>query len=304
VVRDEVRSIVEFERRNLVTDPPAFEAGEADLILCRNVTIYFDRETTRQLMKRFYSRLRDGGYLFLGHAETLWQISDEYSLVSLGDAFVYRRLDESAVEPATESIERRRILPERRTKSEPTATGERRKGEPDRRNRKREPVEVPKLPRLVTPALPIPRVIMPQFETRDPLDSVRVALAEGRYKEAADLAAEVAGATPLRADAHYLWGVALTNLGRDADALVVLRKTVYLDPDHGFAHFMLGGALDRLGEGVAAARSYRAAASTLADSQVDRTTDELGGRDAAELAALCLTLADRAGSSASLEGSS
>ncbi|MGN6473364.1 MAG: CheR family methyltransferase [Mycobacteriales bacterium] len=303
-VRDEVRSIVEFEHRNLVTDPPAFEPGEADLILCRNVTIYFDRETTRELMRRLYSRLRDGGYLFLGHAETLWQISDDFSLVSLGDAFVYRRLDEAAVQPVTETIEHRRILPDRRTKAEPIAGSERRKGEADRRAKKREPVEVPKLPRLVTPALPIPRVIAPQFETRDPLDTVRLALSEGRYAEAADLAADVAGATPLRADAHYLWGVALTNLGRDADALVVLRKTVYLDPEHGFAHFMLGGALDRLGEGVAAARSYRAAASTLAATQVDRTTDELGGRDAAELAALCLTLADRAGTSASLEGSS
>lgn len=304
-VRDEVRSLVEFQHRNLVTDAPAYEAGEADLILCRNVTIYFDRETTRKLMQRLYSRLRDGGYLFLGHAETLWQISDDFTLVSLGDAFVYRRLDETAVEPATKTIEHRRILPERRTKSESRPAGEeRRKSDGDRRHRKREPVEVPKLPRLITPALPIPRAIMPQFETRDPLDTVRVALSEGRYAEAADIAAEVAGATPLRADAHYLWGVALTNLGRDADALVVLRKTVYLDPEHGFAHFMLGGALDRLGEGVAAARSYRAAAGTLASTQVDRTADELGGRDAAELAALCLTLADRASASAGLEDSS
>ena len=66
---------------------------QIDLILCRNVTIYFDRETTRRLMKRLHNRLRDGGYLFLGHAETLWQISDDFSLVSLGDAFVYRRLE-------------------------------------------------------------------------------------------------------------------------------------------------------------------------------------------------------------------
>ncbi|HWC36078.1 MAG TPA: CheR family methyltransferase [Mycobacteriales bacterium] len=302
-VRDEVRSLVEFVHHNLVTDEPPFAPGEADLILCRNVTIYFDRETTRSLMRRLYARLRDGGYLFLGHAETLWQISDEFSLVSLGDAFVYRRLDEAAVEPATKSIDHRRVLPERRTKSEPRTAEERRKPEGDRRHRKRERIEVPKLPRLVTPALPIPRAIAPQFETRDPLDAVRTALSEGRYAEAADLAAEVAGATPLRADAHYLWGVALTNLGRDADALVVLRKTVYLDPEHGFAHFMLGGALDRLGEGVAAARSYRAAAGTLARTEVDRTADELGGRDAAELAALCLTLADRASGSAGLEGS-
>ena len=304
-VRDELRSIVEFQHHNLVTDEPPFVPGEADLVLCRNVTIYFDRDTTRKLMQRFYNRLRDGGYLFLGHAETLWQISDDFSLVSLGDAFVYRRLDESAVDAATESIEHRRIIPERRTKSElRTAAEDRRKADSDRRNKKRDKVEVPKLPRLVTPALPIPRVIAPQFETRDPLDTVRVALSEGRYAEAADIAAEVAGATPLRADAHYLWGVALTNLGRDADALVVLRKTVYLDPEHGFAHFMLGGALDRLGEGVAAARSYRAAAGTLARTEVDRTADELGGRDAAELAALCLTLADRASTTAGLEETS
>jgi chemotaxis protein methyltransferase CheR len=304
-VRDELRSIVEFVHHNLVTDEPPYASGEADLILCRNVTIYFDRETTRKLMQRLYNRLRDGGYLFLGHAETLWQISDDFSLVSLGDAFVYRRLDETAVEPVTESIEHRRILPERRTKAEPrTSTEDRRKPDSDRRHKRRDPVEVPRLPRLVTPALPIPRVIVPQIETRDPLDTVRIALSEGRYAEAADIAAEVAGATPLRPDAHYLWGVALTNLGRDAEALVVLRKTVYLDPEHGFAHFMLGGALDRLGEGVAAARSYRAAAGTLARTEVDRTADELGGRDAAELAALCLTLADRASSAAGLEGSS
>jgi chemotaxis protein methyltransferase CheR len=304
-VRDELRSIVEFRHHNLVTDEPPFAQGEADLILCRNVTIYFDRDTTRKLMQRFYGRLRDGGDLFLGHAETLWQISDDFSLGSLGDAFVYRRLDEAAVEPATESIEHRRVIPERRTRSEPRSAGDnRRKGDGDRRQKTKDKVDVPKLPRLVTPALPIPRIIVPQFETRDPLDTVRVALSEGRYAEAADIAAEVAGATPLRADAHYLWGVALTNLGRDADALVVLRKTVYLDPEHGFAHFMLGGALDRLGEGVAAARSYRAAAGTLARTEVDRTADELGGRDAAELAALCLTLADRAGSAAGLEGSS
>jgi hypothetical protein len=64
---------------------------------------------------------------------------------------------------------------------------------------------------------------------------------------------------------------------------------------------MLGGALDRLGEGVAAARSYRAAASTLGGRPRDMTAEELGGRDVAELAALCLQLAERANANA-LEG--
>jgi Flp pilus assembly protein TadD len=153
---------------------------------------------------------------------------------------------------------------------------------------------LPRLPRLITPALPIVPVVVPVVPTRDPLDAVRSALNEGRYAEAADIAAEVVAATPLWAEAHYLQGVALTNLGRDADALIVLRKSVYLDPEHGFAHFLLGGALDRLGEQVAAARSYRAAAATLGSRPRDGVAPELGGRSVAELAALCLELAHRA----------
>jgi chemotaxis protein methyltransferase CheR len=291
VVRDEVRELVEFRHHNLVNEPPPFDGEQIDLILCRNVTIYFDRETTRRLMKRLHGQLRDGGYLFLGHAETLWQISDDFTLVPLGDAFVYRRLDD-----AETVTERRWVLPDRRTEDEPRPTrADRRRGDVDRRGRPADAVAIPKLPRLVTPALPVvAAVAAPMPPTRDPLDAVRSAIAEGRYDEAADVAAEVVAATPLWAQAHYLQGVALTNLGRDADALVVLRKTVYLDPEHGFAHFLLGGALERLGEPVAASRSYRAAANTLGQRKLDGVATELGGRSVAELAALCMELAHRA----------
>jgi chemotaxis protein methyltransferase CheR len=292
VVRDEVRELVEFRHHNLVTEPPPFEPEQVDLILCRNVTIYFDRETTRRLMKRLHGRLRDGGYLFLGHAETLWQISDDFSLVPLGDAFVYRRLDETE-----EDEERRWVLPDRRTEDEPRPTrADRRRDDSERRGHLDDEVSTPELPRLATRAMPVvpEPAPAPMPSTRDPLDAVRTAIVQGRYDEAADVAAEVVAATPLWAQAHYLHGVALTNLGRDADALVVLRKTVYLDPEHGFAHFLLGGALERLGEPVAASRSYRAAASTLGGRPMDGVASELGGRSVAELAALCMQLAHRA----------
>ncbi len=69
---------------NLITEPPPFEAGEVDLLLCRNVTIYFNRATTKALMGRFHASLADGGYLFLGHSETLWQMSDAFTLGAVG----------------------------------------------------------------------------------------------------------------------------------------------------------------------------------------------------------------------------
>jgi chemotaxis protein methyltransferase CheR len=42
-----------------------------DIIFCRNVVIYFDKQTQQTLMRKFYQQLRPGGYLFIGHSETL-----------------------------------------------------------------------------------------------------------------------------------------------------------------------------------------------------------------------------------------
>ncbi|HET7310309.1 MAG TPA: CheR family methyltransferase [Mycobacteriales bacterium] len=270
-VRQELKDLVEFRHHNLVTEAPPVGAGELDLLLCRNVTIYFDRETTRSLMQRFHTSLRDGGYLFLGHAETLWQISDAFTLVPLGDAFVYRRPGAGG--------ERRTVLPDRRTENEPRPTKADRRRTVDDRRRSAAP-----RPRLVLPPAP---PAAPAPPTVDPLVAVRAAAEAGRYAEAADLAGEVTTADPLRQEAHYLHGLALTNMGRDADALVVLRKAVYLAPADGFAHFLLAGALERLDEPTAAARSYRAAASTLGARPLDAVAPELGGRSVAELAAVC-----------------
>jgi chemotaxis protein methyltransferase CheR len=286
VVRDEIRELVEFRHHNLVTQAPPFTPGELDVVLCRNVTIYFDRSTTKNLMNRLHGCLRDGGYLFLGHAETLWQVSDAFALVPLGDAFVYRR--------GATPENKRAVLPDRRTEDEPRPTrADRRRGPLDRR-RSSTSSTMP-AQRVTSPAVgPDAMVAEP-----DPMVAVRTAVATGNYVEAADLAAEVTTASPLRAEAHYLHGLALTNLGLDSDALVVLRKAVYLDPRDGFAHFLLGGALERCGERVAAARSYRAAATTLGTRPLDSVAPELGGRSVAELAVLCQRLARRAEEAAS-----
>jgi len=171
------------------------------------------------------------------------------------------------------------VLPDRRTEDEPRPTkADRRRHIDDRRRM------AALRPRLALPPTPPPAA---PVERVDPLLAVTAAAEAGRYAEAADLAAEVTTAEPLRAQAHYLHGLALTSLGRDSDALVVLRKAVYLAPDDGFAHFLLAGALERLGEPVAAARSYRAAAGTLGARPLDAVATELGGRSVAELAALC-----------------
>jgi chemotaxis protein methyltransferase CheR len=62
--------------------------GPLDAIFCRNVVIYFDKDTQRQLFARIAQLQGPGGILFLGHSETLFRVSDDYTLVG---KTVYRR---------------------------------------------------------------------------------------------------------------------------------------------------------------------------------------------------------------------
>jgi chemotaxis protein methyltransferase CheR len=65
----ELRSLVSFERRDLLAEPPP--PGGHHLVVCRNVVIYFDRPTQEALFERFHAALLPGGYLVLGKVETL-----------------------------------------------------------------------------------------------------------------------------------------------------------------------------------------------------------------------------------------
>jgi len=68
-VKPEVRQLVHYFRFNLMDQLPFRE--ELDIIFCRNVMIYFEKETQIQLVNKFYQCLRPGGYLFIGHSESL-----------------------------------------------------------------------------------------------------------------------------------------------------------------------------------------------------------------------------------------
>ena len=62
--------------------------GPFDVIFCRNVVIYFDKTTQRQLFERFAALLDARGHLFVGHSESLFKVTDRYEL--LGKT-IYRR---------------------------------------------------------------------------------------------------------------------------------------------------------------------------------------------------------------------
>jgi chemotaxis protein methyltransferase CheR len=85
--RDELRALITFKQLNLMHDWPMH--GPFDAIFCRNVIIYFDKDTQRMLFERMAMLQRAGDYLFLGHSESLYRVSDRYELIG---RTIYRRL--------------------------------------------------------------------------------------------------------------------------------------------------------------------------------------------------------------------
>ncbi len=80
VVKDEVRKRIFFRRHNLMDATFPFKK-EFDTVFCRNVMIYFDRETRNTLVAKYHKHTARGGYLFIGHSETLGRDETEYNYV-------------------------------------------------------------------------------------------------------------------------------------------------------------------------------------------------------------------------------
>jgi len=88
-VSDQLKSLIRFDRVNLNDDSKMLFLKGLDLIFCCNVLIYFDLNSKRRVMQHFFANLLSGGYLFLGHAESLYQVDDRFRLVHFPGAIGY-----------------------------------------------------------------------------------------------------------------------------------------------------------------------------------------------------------------------
>ena len=90
-VRDEIRNRISFGRLNLYDEGRVSLLGHLDVVFCRNVIIYFDDASKRVVVTNFYNRLSEGGYLLLGHSESLISLSTQFKLRHLKHDMVYQK---------------------------------------------------------------------------------------------------------------------------------------------------------------------------------------------------------------------
>ncbi len=222
------REMVAFEERNLLHDDPAFwAAGAFDVVFCRNVTMYFAPEAARAVIARIARSLVPGGYLFLGHAETLRGISGDFHLRHTHDTFYYQRRasGEALLQPDLPATATRALLPTGileldapwvdaiRLASERIASLAAKSAAPD---------------------APAPASV-PAGDLSRAVELLR----EERFSEAMDNLSALPPETVANADAQLLRAVILTNSGRLRDAEDVCRRVLALDELNAGAHYLM-----------------------------------------------------------------
>ncbi|MBX7113020.1 MAG: tetratricopeptide repeat protein [Myxococcaceae bacterium] len=280
-----LKAMVRFEGHNLAAPVfPGVVPGSLDLIMCRNVIIYFDEATIRGLMGRFHDALREGGVLLLGYSESLFQLSQQLDMQEIEEAFIYRRSPKHKPPPPKPAV----VAP--RPSSPPWAP------RPAASLADASVAITAKIPIMPLPASkpaekPVAQAAMGPAERLhavgtllhkgdfaqallvarrltdehpDDLASLltlgNVHAVMGNVDEAEDVLKSALAKEPLCVEARLYLALAAMQQRNFATAKVELTRAIFLEPNLALAHYLSGQVHEKLGDNESARRGYRNAA--------------------------------------------
>lgn len=282
VINDEYRKWVSFQYHNLVKHPvPSLINNLAafDIILCRNVMIYFNPEIISTLVRRFRECLVEGGWLLVGHAESTFELNRIFTPVSTPGATVYRKING---QPA------------------PAATGTSAMDFAARDNA----LAGWKAPDLGSdPDLssrPPPKPLEANTAAAKPAASAHADLADivalanrGDLAEAARRCKALINSDKLKPDRHFYYALILEQMGSRGEAVEALQRVIYLDRNFPLAHYHLGLLTQAHGDGPRAERHFNnvlAILSKMNDGDILMGGDGMTTGELKELAQLQLEI--------------
>jgi chemotaxis protein methyltransferase CheR len=250
-LRPEYKNLVGFQYHNLIKNrfPSLLDnLVGIDIIICRNVVIYFSRETVEELIPCFHETLVDGGWLVMGHAEPNIELFRDFRTVNTPGAVLYQRNDRAKDQPAARPAVRS-ILPA------PTLS------------RPRPPLKKPVASVPVKPA-PVP------LKEPEAIGRVRELADEGRWAEALAACDALIAANTLNSRAHFYRALVSEQLGDLEGCQASLRRAIYLDRRFVLPHYHLGLFLWRRDELQGASRSFRNVLALLEQMPADVILDD------------------------------
>ena len=269
---ERVRDRVKFAQANLADESyPRPRRGRGfDLILCRNVLIYFSARAVGEVAQRLFESLNDGGWLVTAPSDPpLWDFAPFKTAMTAGGIFYCK----TGASPARTKSVAALLLPPM-----PLA-----------------PVPMPAA-RKKTPGGPTP-----EFRNSAEACEAHATLlfAGGQPAAALNFLSRAVIWHPLSRELHYLYAIGLLNRNKAGEAAEIAKRLIYLDRHSVAGHMLLGTIAQRLGDRAGAMRAYRNGLSSCREAGEDEivplTGNERYGRMAAALAAQIATLQSAGG---------
>ncbi|HRQ40384.1 MAG TPA: CheR family methyltransferase [Chloroflexota bacterium] len=225
-LRDEVRRLVTFAPHNLAADDfpdAATNTVFMDVILCRNVSIYFAPETTRQVVGRFHRALVEGGWLVVGHAEPSLTTYSAFTGHIVAGTLVYQKGGTTAVRPTP--------LPSQPLPQPPALPV------PDVYEEAQRLLHHGRVEEAVTLLEKAAATAPPQAATLCLL--ARIHADRGQWAQARAWCEKAQTVDPLLPEVYYVLAMIEEHEGRPEAAIHNLKKVLYLDPERPLAYFHL-----------------------------------------------------------------
>lgn len=270
-----LRQMVNFSHLNLAQDTypsDATDTGGMDIILCRNVLMYFTPSQIGKVVGRFSQALGQGGWLVVGASETSQTAFREFAQVGFPGAFLYRKAPSAK---ATKTPPAPRLAADLVFHGVPSPGA----GPAPRRSRES---RFPTLAGTSAVALESPPNPCEEVAAK-----ARALADEGRHDEALVWCDRWITTDKLNAGAHYLRATVLLEKGNAEQARSSLQRAIYLQPDFVLAHFALGNLARICGRQVEARRHFSNARHFLRRHPAEHS---LPGSDGLSAGTFALTL--------------
>jgi chemotaxis protein methyltransferase CheR len=292
------RDGITFQYHNLVEHPfPSLLQNlfAFDIILCRNVMIYFSKEVTQRVVAHLHDALVDGGWLLVGHAEPNVEMFQAFRTVTADGAVLYQKRDENRGRQAPDRHANVAVSASRHL---PPAAFVEHSDSATHRLQQLHTLRAATLPgcRLATSATAT--AAAPTARHVAELATLRVLADSGQLDEAHVCCQRILAADKLDPAAHFYHGLILEQLGEHDRAEQALRRAVYLDRSYVLAHYYLGLTAQKRGRSDIARRSFRNVLVLLAELPPEQPivgADELRVSDLDKLARVHLATVEQAG---------